>query len=1382
MKNNTKKHFINILQSDSEEDLHNWMKSQDLAELIPKFQEHQITSGVILSYVRDQDFNTLVPHKIGLRIKLQRALDEIRDDPSTSDSQQEEKDDSSTTNQKPKALFKNSSHKEQWLRNAVNRILRSTLNGLASQTEKIKDILSDTHMTMETMSNVLNLFYHVIHHPNHMEHLKKRILSQLCTCRFISHPSNLQNFLQQIIFFDYDYSYAQVLNFFQWTLEIMSALSRYFPAYRKNLPLEGILNLFKIAYDRSLIPIQLLISFSTVYTSCCGVGMKQTILPLSENNFENRNDSKFRSIETKPSLDELKESTPHLEPNRIQQPYDDLEHYLSTHFHLIRQDFIIPLRSGLHSSMKAERSKDASYNQKRTRNLFFYSNVELVGFGGQNGVVYSVACPTFNKIQWENSKKLIFGSLVVLSSDGFNENVIWAIGKQRDVDFNKNRVLNLSILEGELEFNTKYQMLQSPAYFEAYRHVLDVLKHTIQIPFKSHLIDVNQHVEYPDYLPQKLSVKRTFNNINRNRSKSSPSKSINRSKKWPEIMDKLDQTQIKAIKHAFNKKLALIQGPPGTGKTFVGLKIAELLLENAPISYFPILVICFTNHALDQFLDGILDFENSVVRIGGRSRSEKIQQYNLKEKAKKLKLKVNGSMFQSRDELDIQLKYFHKIVQFQWIPFCFLKQMITQKTLNKFLDANFRYIDASRLLIDWKNGKDHLMRTVLKHPEPNAVDISNDFQWLSSENNNEELEPRNHNDDLFQKYDDYNKRQGRFQDHGIKNQGEKEQNSEEEEEKDGDLDGWMRFGKQNYHENGQENSEEETDSDEKSNNQLDAEEIHEIEEERGLDRSSPQHSIFEFPKILNLPNLSNGKNFLFQEEDFKPTNDPLDFDPWTLKLEQREKLFDEWFAIVRKACLRKIRKISKEYETLEEEISEAHAEIDLEVLRKSKVIGVTTTGAAKYRNIISNLYPNPKIAIVEEAAEVLEAHIVTSLKETTEHLILIGDHRQLRPSTEEFDIAYRLKLEVSLFERLVKCGFQHVTLREQRRMRPKIAELMNFVYNGIQNNDSVQQYPRMKGIGKDMFFIDHQVPEDSSDQGTSKFNMHEVSYISNLCSCLIHQGYSTDQITVLTPYYGQMFALRKEIRKISEEIHVLTVDRFQGRESDIVLLSLVRSNDKRSIGFLKFSNRIIVSLSRARMGFYIIGNSSCFSHNSLWEKIFNYLQVNQMFDSQLPIYCQNHPDYKVAIQTPQDFDNKAPNGGCLRKCEARLTCGHLCPLYCHGIPHSRVNCMREVEKTFQTCLHKWRGKCYVWEQNKAKCDKRYRIEHPCGHQNNLKCHQLCIQCKDNMSRVLSGSVDEFTIDHFQEIDGTIRCFTSCSENLNNGNKCRRSYCYKCSVR
>ena len=77
----------------------------------------------------------------------------------------------------------------------------------------------------------------------------------------------------------------------------------------------------------------------------------------------------------------------------------------------------------------------------------------------------------------------------------------------------------------------------------------------------------------------------------------------------------------------------MFSGPPGTGKTFIGLKVAGVLLKNSRIWNIdnkPILVVCYTNHALDQFLEGLLGYTKNIVRAGSQSKSELMEEFNLR--------------------------------------------------------------------------------------------------------------------------------------------------------------------------------------------------------------------------------------------------------------------------------------------------------------------------------------------------------------------------------------------------------------------------------------------------------------------------------------------------------------------------------------------------------------------------------------------------------------------------------------------------------------------------------------------------------------------------------------------------------------------------------
>lgn len=122
-----------------------------------------------------------------------------------------------------------------------------------------------------------------------------------------------------------------------------------------------------------------------------------------------------------------------------------------------------------------------------------------------------------------------------------------------------------------------------------------------------------------------------------------------------------------------------------------------------------------------------------------------------------------------------------------------------------------------------------------------------------------------------------------------------------------------------------------------------------------------------------------------------------------------------------------------------------------------------------------------------------------------------------------------------------------------------------------------------------MHFIDHLFLESEMDSIKSKFNKEEAELVLCFASYLIKNLYKISEITILTLYTGQLMEFTKLIKSKKyihlQYISVKTVDNFQGEENKIILLSLVRSNIRNNIGFLKVSNRVCVALSRAKEGF-----------------------------------------------------------------------------------------------------------------------------------------------------------------------------------------------------
>mmetsp|Transcript_54597 Transcript_54597/g.169075 ORF Transcript_54597/g.169075 Transcript_54597/m.169075 type:complete len:486 (-) Transcript_54597:51-1508(-) len=299
-------------------------------------------------------------------------------------------------------------------------------------------------------------------------------------------------------------------------------------------------------------------------------------------------------------------------------------------------------------------------------------------------------------------------------------------------------------------------------------------------------------------------------------------------------------------------------------------------------------------------------------------------------------------------------------------------------------------------------------------------------------------------------------------------------------------------------------------------------------------------------------------------------------------------------------------------------------------------VGMTTTAVSKYQVLLKEL--RPEVVIVEEAAEVLEAHILTALHPRTHHVILIGDHQQLRPSTAVYRLSKHFNLDISLFERLIKNGNEHVTLCQQRRMHPKISRLMKPLYPNLRDHESVSEYPEIMGVDARCFFLRHNHFEDDEGESHSKANSYEGNIISAFVAHLVKSGYDESQITVLSPYLGQVRLLKNKMRRdpATSNVACFAVDNFQGEENDIIIISLVRSNRTKTMGFLAVENRINVALTRARHGMFIVGNADMLRGHKLWASIMNQLQGDDCLSDRLPL-IEQESGARVEVRTADDI-------------------------------------------------------------------------------------------------------------------------------------------------
>src|SRR6266404_322934 len=180
-------------------------------------------------------------------------------------------------------------------------------------------------------------------------------------------------------------------------------------------------------------------------------------------------------------------------------------------------------------------------------------------------------------------------------------------------------------------------------------------------------------------------------------------------------------------------------------------------------------------------------------------------------------------------------------------------------------------------------------------------------------------------------------------------------------------------------------------------------------------------------------------------------------------------------------------------------------------------------------------------------------------------------------------------------------------------MRSEISKLIvPHIYPNLIDRESVHKYPHIKGMSNDVYFYTHNYHEYKPGNSKSFVNYTEANFAVALAQHLIdQQGYQPSQITILSTYKSQVELINYKIRlaHLTDKVRVSTADGYQGEENDIIILSIVRSNNRNQIGFLKTNNRICVALSRAKHGLYVLCNLELLSQQSpLWTGLNEYLR------------------------------------------------------------------------------------------------------------------------------------------------------------------------------
>ncbi|XP_050542377.1 RNA helicase aquarius [Daktulosphaira vitifoliae] len=331
---------------------------------------------------------------------------------------------------------------------------------------------------------------------------------------------------------------------------------------------------------------------------------------------------------------------------------------------------------------------------------------------------------------------------------------------------------------------------------------------------------------------------------------------------------------------------------------------------------------------------------------------------------------------------------------------------------------------------------------------------------------------------------------------------------------------------------------------------------------------------------------------------------------------------------IARGCFRHIKKIFKQldefraFELLRTGLDRSRYLLVKEV----KIIAMTCTHAALKRKELIELGFKYDNILMEESAQILEIETFIPLLlqnsddgfSRLKRWIMIGDHHQLPPVIKNMAFQKYSNMEQSLFTRMVNLGVPTIDLDAQGRARPSLSELYNWRYNNLGNLGHVLSTPEYH-IANAGFCYEYQLIDVGLFNGVGETepnphfiqNLAEAEYCVSVYMYMRLIGYPADKITILSTYNGQKHLIREIINMrcgsnplIGWPHKVTTVDKYQGQQNDYILLSLVRT---KTVGHLRDVRRLVVAMSRARLGLYIFANASLFGNCFELSPTFNIL-------------------------------------------------------------------------------------------------------------------------------------------------------------------------------
>lgn len=331
-------------------------------------------------------------------------------------------------------------------------------------------------------------------------------------------------------------------------------------------------------------------------------------------------------------------------------------------------------------------------------------------------------------------------------------------------------------------------------------------------------------------------------------------------------------------------------------------------------------------------------------------------------------------------------------------------------------------------------------------------------------------------------------------------------------------------------------------------------------------------------------------------------------------------------------------------------------------IENAEVVCCTSMGAGSG---LLNDYTFPKV-LMDEASQATEPATVVPICKGCVQLVLLGDHCQL-PPTVSSDLATKEGMALSLFERLARAGVRPTLLQVQYRMHPAISAFPRSHFYSGQLSDGIGAIAREPPKGFEWPHRDKPVavvPVHGKErsEGTSWENEDEARRVVEIVQALLRGGLEPSETGVVTPYGAQARLLRRLLQRAGVKtgrdtggVEVNSVDSYQGREKEAMVMSTVRANTSGGIGFTADWRRVNVAFTRARRGLIVVCEPQTLSREDrTWAPWLRWAVEEGLCCGRMPSLPPPNPHAKaVGLKSLEVRESISPTRGALGRSRSR---------------------------------------------------------------------------------------------------------------------------------